>query len=162
MRATRIWFTALIVAVLATQSAIAQNKAAISKSVTDFNKLSLGFSTSLSELAKRSGTASPNDKEMLKLVISQLSIVNATTEGVLDLGSVAAEVREAGDLAIVKKHLTTRCSALKSSAEATAKYVDSVASNIAAVAIAAEVTRAREFLIQMGQHSLCNPQPGKA
>jgi len=162
MRATRIWFTALIVAVLATQSAIAQNKAAISKSVTDFNKLSLGFSTSLSELSKRSGTASPNDKEMLKLVISQLSIVNATTEGVLDLGSVAAAVRDAGDLAIVKKHLTTRCSALKSLAEATAKYVDSVASNIAAVAIAAEVTRAREFLIQMGQHSLCNPQPGKA
>jgi len=94
---------------------------------------------------------------MLKLVISQLSIVNATTEGVLDLGSVAAAVRDAGDLAIVKKHLTTRCSALKSLAEATAKYVDSVASNIAAVAIAAEVTKARELLIQMGQHSLCNP-----
>src|ERR1035437_561831 len=121
MRATRIWFTALMVAVLAMQPAIAQNKAAISKSVTDFNKLSLEFSASLSELTKRSGTASPNDKEMLKLVISQLSIANAATEGVLDLGSVAAEVRDTGDLAIVKKHLTTRCSEIKIIGEETGK-----------------------------------------
>ena len=162
MRATRIWFTALFAVVLVAQSAMAQNKAAISKSVTEFNKLSVDFSTSLSELSKRSATASPSDKDMLKLVINQLSIANATVEGVLDLGEVAAEVRDAGDLAIVKKHLTARCSSLKSMAEATAKYVGSVASNIAAVSTAAEVTKSRELLLQMGQHSLCSPKPGKA
>jgi hypothetical protein len=162
MRANRIWFTALLAVVMVAQPASAQNKAAISKSATEFNKLSAGFSASLSELSKRSATASPNDKVMLKLVISQLSIVNATVEGVLDLGEVAAEVRDAGDLAIVKKHLTARCSSLKSMAEATAKYVDSVSSNIAAVATTAEVTKSRELLLQMGQHSLCGGKPGKA
>jgi hypothetical protein len=161
MRAIRIGFTALLAVLLLAQPATAQNKAAISKSVTEFNKLSVGFSASLSELSKRSATASPNDKDMLKLVISQLGIVNASVEGVLDLGEVAAEVHDAGDLAIVKKHLAARCGALKSMAETTAKYVDSVAANIAAVSTAAEVTKARELLLQMGQHSLCSAKPGK-
>jgi hypothetical protein len=161
MRANRIWTTALFAVALLAQPASAQNKAALSKTVTEFNKMSTGFSASLSELSKRSATASPNDKEMLKLVISQLSIVNATVEGVLDLGEVAAEVRDAGDLAIVRKHLAARCSTLKSMAESTAKYVDSVAANIAAVATVAEVTKSRELLLQMGQHSLCSPKPGK-
>jgi hypothetical protein len=161
MCVSRIWITALVVVALVAQPATAQNKAAISKTVAEFNKLSVGFSTSLSELSKRSATASPNDRDMLKLVISQLSIANATVEGVLDLGEVAAEVRDAGDLGIVKKHLAARCSTLKSMSEATAKYVDSVASNIAAVATTAEVTRSRELLLQMGQHSLCSPKPGK-
>ncbi len=161
MRANQIWFTALFSVLLIAQPATAQKKAGISKSVTEFNTLSLGFSASLSELSKRSATASPNDKDMLKLVISQFSIVNATVEGVLDLGEVAAEVRDGGDLAIVKKHLVARCSSLKSMAEATAKYVDSVASNIAAVSTAAEVTKSRDLLLQMGQHSLCSPKPGK-
>jgi hypothetical protein len=162
MPTNRIWVTALLAVVLVVQPATAQNKAAISKSVTEFNKLSVGFSASLSEISKRSATASPNDKDMLKLVISQLSIANATVEGVLDLGEVAAEVRDAGDLVIVKKHLAARCNTLKSMAESTGKYVDSVASNIAAVATAAEVTKSRELLLQMGQHSLCSPKPGKA
>lgn len=162
MRTIRTCCSTLFAVVLVLQPAMAQNKAAISKSVAEFYQLSLGLSTSLSELSKRSGTASPNDKDMLKLVISQLSIANASTEGVLDLGAVASEVRDAGDLAIVKKHLSARCSALKSMTETTAKYVGSVAANIAAVATVAEVTKSRDLLLQIGQHSLCNPKPGKA
>ena len=45
-------------------------------------------------------------------------------------------------------------------AEASGKYVGSLASNIAAVATAAEVNKARDLVVQMGQHALCNP--GKA
>ena len=97
---------------------------------------------------------------MLKLVTNQVSLVDATADGVLALGVVAAEVRDAGDMAIAKKHLATRCTALKSISEATGKYVGSLASNIAAVATAAEVNKSRDLVVQLGQHALCNP--GKA
>lgn len=160
MSTTRILSSSLLAAALVLQPAFAQNKAAIGKSVTEFLKLSQGLAASLADLSKRAGTASPNDKDMLKLVTHQLGLVDATADGVLALGVVAAEVRDAGDLAIVKKHLATRCTALKSLADASGKYVGSLASNIAAVATAAEVNKSRDLVAQMGQHSLCNA--GKA
>ena len=160
MSTIRILSTTLLATTLLVQPALAQNKAAIGKSVTEFLKVSQGLATSLSDLAKRTGTASPNDKEMLKLVTNQLSLVDATADGVLALGVVAAEVRDAGDMAIAKKHLATRCTALKSLSEATGKYVGSLASNIAAVATVAEVNKSRDLVVQLGQHALCNP--GKA
>ena len=152
----RILTSTLLSAAFLVQPAMAQNKAAISKSVTDFHKLSQGLAASLSDLGKRATTASPNDKDMLKLVTNQLSLVDATADGVLALGVVGAEVRDAGDLAIVKKHLASRCTGLKSLSEATGKYVGSLASNIAAVATAAEVTKSRDLVVQMGQSPLCN------
>lgn len=152
----RILTSTLLSAAFLIQPAMAQNKAAISKSVTDFHKLSQVLAASLSDLGKRATTASPNDKDMLKLVTNQLSLVDATADGVLALGAVGAEVRDAGDLAIVKKHLASRCTALKSLSEATGKYVGSLASNIAAVATAAEVTKSRDLVVQMGQSPLCN------
>ena len=160
MSTIRILSCSLLAATLLVQPALAQNKAAIGKSVTEFLKLSQGLASSLSDLSKRAATASPNDKDMLKLVTNQLGLVDATADGVLALGVVAAEVRDAGDLAIVKKHLATRCTALKSLADASGKYVGSLAANIAAVATAAEVTKSRDLVVQMGQHSLCNA--GKA
>lgn len=160
MSTIRIFSSSLLVAALLVQPALAQNKAALGKSVTEFVKLSQGLAASLSDLSKRAGTASPNDKDMLKLVTNQLGLVDATADGVVALGVVAAEVRDAGDMAIVKKHLATRCTALKSLADASGKYVGSLASNIAAVATAAEVNKARDLVVQMGQHALCNP--GKA
>mgnify|MGYP000947044574 FL=1 len=160
MSTIRILSTTLLATTLLVQPALAQNKAAIGKSVTEFHKVSQGLAASLSDLAKRAGTASPNDKEMLKLVTNQLSLVDATADGVLALGVVAAEVRDAGDMAIAKKHLATRCTALKSISEATGKYVGSLASNIAAVATSAEVNKSRDLVVQLGQHALCNP--GKA
>lgn len=160
MSTIRIFSSSLLVAALLVQPALAQNKAAVGKSVNEFLKLSQGLAASLSDLTKRAGTASPNDKDMLKLVTNQLNLVDATADGVLALGVVAAEVRDAGDMAIVKKHLATRCTALKSLADASGKYVGSLASNIAAVATAAEVNKSRDLVVQMGQHPLCNP--GKA
>ena len=160
MSTIRILSATLLATTLLVQPALAQNKAAIGKSVTEFLKVSQGLAVSLSDLAKRAGTASPNDKEMLKLVTNQLSLVDATADGVLALGVVAAEVRDAGDMAIAKKHLATRCTALKSISESTGKYVGSLASNIAAVATAAEVNKSRDLVVQLGQHALCNP--GKA
>jgi hypothetical protein len=94
---------------------------------------------------------------MLKLVTNQLSLVDATADGVLALGVVAAEVRDAGDMAIARKHLASRCTALKSLADASGKYVGSLAANIAAVATSAEVTKSRDLVVQMGQSPLCNP-----
>lgn len=160
MSTIRILSSSLLAVTLLIQPALAQNKAAIGKSVTEFLKVSQGLAASLSDLSKRAGTASPNDKDMLRLVTNQLSLVDATADGVLALGVVAAEVRDAGDMAIAKKHLATRCTALKSLADASGKYVGSLASNIAAVATAAEVNKARDLVVQMGQHALCNP--GKA
>jgi hypothetical protein len=157
MSTIRILSSALLSAALLVQPAMAQNKAAIGKSVTDFHKLSQGLAASLADLGKRATTASPNDKDMLKLVTNQLSLVDATADGVLALGVVGAEIRDAGDLAIVKKHLATRCTALKSLSEATGKYVGSLASNVAAVATAAEVNKARDLVVQMGQSLLCSP-----
>jgi hypothetical protein len=150
----------ILAATLLVQPAMAQNKAAVGKSVTEFIKVSQGLATSLADLSKRAGTASPNDKEMLKLVTNQLGLVDATADGVVALGLVAAEMRDASDLAAAKKQLATRCTALKSLSEASAKYVGSLASNIAAVATAAEVNKARDLVAQLGQHALCNP--GKA
>lgn len=160
MSTIRILSSSLLAATLLVQPAMAQNKAAMGKSVTEFIKLSQGLATSLADLSKRAGTASPNDKEMLKLVTNQLGLVDATADGVVALGLVAAEVRDAGDMAIAKKQLVTRCTALKSLADASSKYVGGLASNIAAVATSAEVKKASELVNQMSQHSLCNP--GKA
>lgn len=160
MSTIRILSTSVLAATLLVQPAMAQNKAAIGKSVGEFIKLSQGLATTLADLTKRAGTASPNDKEMLKLVTNQLGLVDATADGVVALGLVAAEVRDAGDMAIAKKQLATRCTALKSLADASAKYVGGLASNVAAVATAAEVKKAAELANQMSQHALCNP--GKA
>lgn len=157
MPTIRVLSSSILALALLAQPAFAQNKAAIGKSVAEFHKLSEGLANSLADLSKRSGTASPNDKDMLNRVTVQLSLVDATADGVLALGVVASEVRDAGDLAIVKKHLATRCTALKSLADATGKYVGSLASNIAAVATAGEVNKSRDLVVQMGQHGLCNP-----
>lgn len=155
MPTIRILSLSLLAATLLVQPALAQNKAAMGKTATEFLKLSQGLATSLADLTKRAGTASPNDKDMLKLVTQQLSLVDATADGVLALGVVAAEMRDASDLAMAKKHLGIRCTALKSLTESTGKYVASLASNIAAVATSAEVNKARDLVDQMGQHALC-------
>ena len=151
MSTIRVLTLSVLTATLLAQPAMAQNKAAIGKSVTEFIKVSQGLATSLADLSKRAGTASPNDKDMLKLVTNQVGLVDATADGVVALGLVAAEMRDASDLAAAKKQLATRCTALKSLSEA---------SNIAAVATAAEVNKARDLVTQLGQHALCNP--GKA
>lgn len=160
MSTIRILTLSVLTAAVLVQPAMAQNKAAIGKSVTEFIKVSQGLATSLADLSKRAGTASPNDKDMLKLVTNQLGLVDATADGVVALGLVAAEMRDASDLAAAKKQLATRCTALKSLSEASGKYVGSLASNIAAVATAAEVNKSRDLVTQLGQHALCNP--GKA
>lgn len=160
MSTIRTLTLSVLAATLLVQPAMAQNKAAIGKSVTEFIKVSQGLAASLADLSKRAGTASPNDKEMLKLVTNQVGLVDATADGVVALGLVAAEMRDASDLAAAKKQLATRCTALKTLSEASAKYVGSLASNIAAVATAAEVNKARDLVTQLGQHALCNP--GKA
>lgn len=160
MSTIRILTLSVLAASLLVQPAMAQNKAAIGKSVTEFIKVSQGLAASLADLSKRAGTASPNDKDMLKLVTNQVGLVDATADGVVALGLVAAEMRDASDLAAAKKQLATRCTALKSLSEASTKYVGSLASNIAAVATAAEVNKARDLITQLGQHALCNP--GKA
>ena len=160
MSTTRILTLSVLAATLLIQPAMAQNKAAIAKSVTEFIKVSQGLAASLADLSKRAGTASPNDKDMLKLATNQLGLVDATADGVVALGLVASEMRDASDLVAAKKQLATRCTALKSLSEATGKYVGSLASNIAAVATAAEVNKARDLVTQLGQHALCTP--GKA
>ena len=142
------------------QPAVAQNKAAIGKSVNEFLKVSQDLAASLTDLSKRANTASPNDKDMLKLVTNQIGLIDATADGVLALGVVAAEMKDASDMAAAKKQLAARCTALKTLSDATGKYVSSLASNIAAVATVAEVNKARDLVVQMGQHSLCNA--GKA
>lgn len=143
------------------QPAAAQNKAALGKTAADFLSVSQNLGKSLEDLSKRATTASPNDKDMLKLVNNQLALVDATADGVVALGLLASEMRDAGDLGAAKKHLATRCTALKSLAEASAKYVGSLASNVAAVATAAEVNKARDLVSQMAAHPLCNASSGK-
>lgn len=155
MSTIRIVSTSLLAAALLAQPALAQNKAAMAKSVNEFITLSQGLAASLADLTKRSETASPNDKEMLKLVNTQLGVVDATADGVVALGLVAAEMRDNSDMAVAKKQLATRCAALKTLAEPSAKYVGSLSSNIAAVATAAEVKKARDLVTQMSQHALC-------
>ena len=158
MSTIRILSSSLLVATLLVQPAMAQNKdkAAIGKSVAEFIKVSQGLAASLADLSKRTATASPNDKDMLKLVTNQLGLVDATADGVTALGVVTAEMRDGSDVAVAKKNLAIRCTALKSLTEATSKYVTSVAPNIAAVATGAEIKKASELVMQLGQHPLCN------
>ncbi len=157
MRAIRFLLPLAVATLSVLQPAAAQSKAAMAKSNAEFYKQASGLSVSLADLSKRISTASPNDRDMLKLVVNQLSVINASAEGVLDLGTLTTELRDGGDVAIVKKHLAARCTSFRSSTEATAKYIESVSSNIAAVATAAEVSKARELLVQMGQNAICGP-----
>ena len=161
MRAIRLIFPVALAALALLQPAAAQTKAVLAKANAEFYKQASGLSTSVAELGKRISTASPSDRDMLKLVVNQLGVINANAEGVLDLGSLTTELRDAGDIAIVKRHLASRCSTFRSSTEATAKYIESVSANIAAVATAAEVTKARELLVQMAQNPICGPAAGK-
>ena len=146
--------TALL-ATLALQPAMAQNKAAMVKATGDFQKQSAALAASLAELTTRSAKASPNDKDMLKLITGQVALVDATADGVLALGVVAAEMRDAGDGAIARKHLATRCKALKTLADGVAPYVGGLANNIAAPATAAEANKAKDIVAQMAQQALC-------
>jgi hypothetical protein len=157
MRAIRFLFPVALAAASLLQPVAAQTKAALAKSNAEFYKQATGLSASLTDLSKRIATASPSDRDMLKLVVNQLSVINASAEGVLDLGALATELRDGGDVAIVKKHLAARCTSFRSSTEATAKYIESVSANIVAVATATEVKQARELLVQMGQNALCTP-----
>ena len=146
--------TALL-ATLALQPAMAQNKAAMVKATGDFQKQSAALAASLAELTTRSAKASPNDKDMLKLITGQVALVDATADGVLALGVVAAEMRDAGDGAIARKHLATRCKALKTLADGVAPYVGGLANNIAAPATAAEANKAKDIVAQLAQQALC-------
>ena len=148
--------TALL-AVLAIQPALAQNKAAMAKAATDFQKQSSALATVLADLTTRSAKASPNDKDMLKLITSQVALVDANADGVLALGVVAAEVRDAGDMGIAKKYLAIRCKALKSLADGVAPYIGGLANNIAAAATVAEVNKAKDLIAQLPQQALCTP-----
>ncbi|MEO7108602.1 MAG: hypothetical protein ABIZ09_19670 [Rhodoferax sp.] len=158
MSKIRILSASLLVTTLLVQPAMAQSKdqAASAKTVADFIQVSRGMAASLADLSKRTTTASPNDKDMLKLVTAQLSLVDATADGVTALGVVAAEMRDGRDMAAAKKYLAIRCTAFKLLADASSKYVTGVAPNIAAVATVAEVNKARDQVVQMSQHPLCN------
>jgi hypothetical protein len=151
----RLVLSTALLAVLAIQPALAQNKAAMAKAATDFQKQSSTLATILAELTTRSAKASPNDKDMLKLITSQVALVDAHADGVLALGVVAGEVRDAGDMAIAKKYLVIRCKALKSLADGVAPYIGGLANNIAAPATAAEVNKAKEVIAQLPQQALC-------
>ena len=150
-----IVLTTALLSVLAVQPALAQNKAAMAKAAVDFQKQSTALATSLSELTTRSAKASPNDKDMLKLINSQVALVDATADGVLALGVVAAEMRDAGDMASAKKYLAIRCKAMKTLADGVAPYIGGLASNIAAPATAAEVSKAKDLIAQLPQQALC-------
>lgn len=151
----RIVLSTALLAVLAIQPALAQNKAAMAKAATDFQKQSSSLATILADLTARTAKASPNDKDMLKLIISQVALVDANADGVLALGVVAAEVRDAGDMAIAKKYLAIRCKALKSLADGVTPYIGGLANNIAAPATAAEVNKAKDLIAQLPQQALC-------
>lgn len=149
--------SALVLTALTCAPACAQNAAAIGKAVTEFHKHSEGLADSVAGLSKRANAASPHDKEMLGLIVRQLSLVDATADGVLALGVVASQMRDAADLAFARKHLAARCAALKTLGDATSQYVGSLASNIAAVAVAADVSKAKELVAQQVLSGLCNP-----
>lgn len=151
----RFVLSAALLAVLAIQPAMAQNKAAMVKAAADFQKQSSALATVLADLTARSAKASPNDKDMLKLINSQVALIDANADGVLALGVVAAEVRDAGDMAIAKKYLVIRCKALKSLADGVAPYIGGLANNIAAPATAAEVSKAKDLIAQLPQQALC-------
>ena len=93
---------------------------------------------------------------MLKLINGQIALVDATADGVLALGGVAADVKDAGDMAIAKKYLTIRCKSLKTLADGVAPYIGGLANNIAAPATAAEVNKAKELIAQLPQQALCS------
>jgi len=161
MRTAKRFFPAFFVAAAATFASLpvaAQTKAQLSKAALDFQTYANGLTNNLAGLSKRAATASPNDKDMLRLVISQVGIVDATAGNVLILGSLAGEMKDASDLAVVKKHLGTGCATLKASAASTGDYVGSLANNIAAPATAAEVRQTKELMGQLAQHTLCNPK----
>lgn len=147
--------TALLV-VMAIQPVLAQNKAALIKATSDFQKQSTAVAASLADLTARTAKASPNDKDMLKLITSQIALVDVSSDGVLALGVVAAEVRDAGDVAIAKKYLAIRCKALKTRAEGIAPYIGGLANNIAAPATVAEVHKARDLIAQLPEQALCS------
>ncbi len=151
----RIVLSTALLAVLAIQPALAQNKAAMAKAATDFQKQSSALAAALADLTARSAKASPNDKDMLKLINGQVALVDANADGVLALGVVAAEVRDAGDMAIAKKYLLIRCKALKTLADGVAPYIGGLANNIAAPATAAEVNKAKDVIVQLPQQALC-------
>ena len=155
MNTKLILFPVVLASLLAVHPVFAQSKAATAKLATEFQQQSVALATTLSALSKRVATASPNDKEMLKLVNNQLGLVDATADGVLALGFVAAEVRDGGDQTIAKKYLGARCTALKTLAETTASYIGSLANNIAAPASATEVNKAKDQVTQIGQSALC-------
>jgi hypothetical protein len=155
MRITQFTLSSLFVALLAAQPALAQTKAQIAKTALDFQTQSIALSNNLSDLSKRVATASPNDKDMLKRVISQVAVVDATASGVMVLGILAGEMRDAGDLATAKKHLSTSCKSLKSMSESTVTYVGTLTSNIASPATVAEVNKGKDLVAQLGRHALC-------
>lgn len=140
---------------LALQPALAQNKAAMAKATNDFQKQSAGLSAALADLTARTAKASPNDKDMLKLITSQVALVDAYADGVLALGAVAAEVRDAGDMGIARKYLLMRCKSLKTLADGVAPYIGGLANNIAAPATVAEVNKAKDLITELPQQALC-------
>ncbi len=160
MSTIRILSSSLLAATLLVQPMVAQSKETANnsgKTVAEFITVSRGMAASLADLSKRATTASPNDKDMLQRVINQLGLVDATADGVTALGVVVAEMRDPRDLAAAKKYLAIRCTAFKLLADASSKYVTGVAPNIAAVATVAEVHKARDQVVAMGQHPLCAP-----
>ncbi len=139
----------------ALQPALAQNKAAMAKASADFQSQSIAMATILSDLSARTAKASPNDKEILKLVTSQVALADANAAGIAALGAVAAEVRDAGDMAIAKKYLAQRCKTLKTLSDGVAPYLAGLAGTIAAPATRDEVNKAKDLMVQMPQHALC-------
>ena len=139
----------------AIQPAMAQNKAAMIKAAGEFQKQSSALAASLADLNTRMTKASPNDKDMLKLITGQVALVDANADGVLALGVVAAEVRDAGDMTIAKKYLAIRCKALKTRADGIAPYIGGLAANIAAPATAAEVNKAKALIAGLPDQALC-------
>ena len=133
----------------------AQTKAAFAKSAPEFFKASEALTTSINTMTKRLDNASPFDKDQLKLILAQLGRLDATADGVLALGYVAAEMRDNSDLAAAKKQLAVRCSALKKAADGIGPYVGGLAANFAAKDLMSEATKAKDLIAQIGQSSLC-------
>jgi len=127
----------------------------LTQPTADFYALSTALASTLNSLNKRVEKASPGDREVLNKVISQVSIVDATADGVLALGTVASEIRDNGSQAIAKKALATRCTALKSIAGGSAPYVGGLSNSIALPASIADANKAKDLLTQMSQSSLC-------
>lgn len=151
----RIVLSAALMGLLAIQPALAQNKAAMIKAASEFQKQSAALAAGLADLNGRIAKASPNDKDMLQLVTSQVALVDANSDGVLALGVVAAEVRDAGDMGIAKKYLALRCKALKFRADSVGPYIGGLANNIASPATAAEVNKVKDIVNQLPQQALC-------